>query len=296
MDVSQSIQYVLVGNRATTSMFAIVPASIALYFQNVFYANFPTSELLREAYVPAKPAYWISYGDKPSLMSDKDYMKEGSYLDPMKDMFGIFDNVDTTDTLTISYYYQFKKEKSKWDAISAAIGKMWKKITEKPEAEKTDAEKEKPEDAIKCSVSIGVVYQPTTTQMAQGVKLTMKALFSKYIHKGSVTVTPERKSTICTLSQVVNFFHLPTTDYSVKSLDYCSYRKLPYPSNLPSTSNTNEKNGLTLLGKTQYRGQEVRFGIKDEDTFRHLYVVGKTGTGKSTFLSNMIKSHMYTNK
>ena len=57
-----------------------------------------------------------------------------------------------------------------------------------------------------------------------------------------------------------------------------------------------EKNALTLLGKTDYRGQEIRFGIKDEDSFRHLYIVWKTGTGKSTFLSNIIKSHMYTNK
>jgi DNA helicase HerA-like ATPase len=34
----------------------------------------------------------------------------------------------------------------------------------------------------------------------------------------------------------------------------------------------------------------MEFGIKREDKFRHYYIVGKTGTGKSTFISNMVKA------
>lgn len=108
-------------------------------------------------------------------------------------------------------------------------------------------------------------------------------------------ITSEKNTTEATLSQAVNFFHIPTADYAVHALDYSVYRKLPAPISLPTTEKV-ERNALTLLGKTDYRGQEVRFGIKDEDSFRHLYIVGKTGTGKSTFMSNIIKSHMYTNK
>lgn len=125
--------------------------------------------------------------------------------------------------------------------------------------------------------------------------MAVKSVFNKFMQKGSASIAPEPKGVQLTLPQLVNFFHLPTNDYFIKSLDYSLYRKLHYPSNLPLPEST-EKNALTLLGKTDFRGQEVRFGIKDEDSFRHLYVVGKTGTGKSTFLSNIIKSHMYTNK
>ncbi len=44
---------------------------------------------------------------------------------------------------------------------------------------------------------------------------------------------------------------------------------------------------ITFFAKTDARGQEVAFGIKAKDRQRHMYVVGKTGMGKSTMLENM---------
>ena len=44
---------------------------------------------------------------------------------------------------------------------------------------------------------------------------------------------------------------------------------------------------ITFFAKTDARGQDVTFGIKAKDRQRHMYVVGKTGMGKSTLLENM---------
>lgn len=44
---------------------------------------------------------------------------------------------------------------------------------------------------------------------------------------------------------------------------------------------------ITFFAKTDARGHEVPFGIKAKDRQRHMYVVGKTGMGKSTLLENM---------
>ncbi len=44
---------------------------------------------------------------------------------------------------------------------------------------------------------------------------------------------------------------------------------------------------ITFFAKTDARGQQVAFGIKAKDRQRHMYVVGKTGMGKSTLLENM---------
>ena len=45
---------------------------------------------------------------------------------------------------------------------------------------------------------------------------------------------------------------------------------------------------ITILGKCTFRNQNVQFGIKTDDRRRHIYVVGKTGTGKTTLLENMV--------
>lgn len=50
----------------------------------------------------------------------------------------------------------------------------------------------------------------------------------------------------------------------------------------------NEKDGIVVFGETNYRNIKKRFGIKTDDRRRHFYLIGKTGTGKSTTLENMI--------
>lgn len=44
---------------------------------------------------------------------------------------------------------------------------------------------------------------------------------------------------------------------------------------------------ITYFAETDYRNNKTRFGIKEKDRLRHVYVIGKTGTGKSTLLENM---------
>jgi len=44
---------------------------------------------------------------------------------------------------------------------------------------------------------------------------------------------------------------------------------------------------ITYFAETDYRNKRQKFGIKSEDRARHLYVIGKTGMGKSTLLDNM---------
>ena len=42
-----------------------------------------------------------------------------------------------------------------------------------------------------------------------------------------------------------------------------------------------------FLGETSFRNEKIRFGIKQDDRRRHMYVVGSTGMGKSEFLKSM---------
>lgn len=50
----------------------------------------------------------------------------------------------------------------------------------------------------------------------------------------------------------------------------------------------NKEGAVTVLGRTTYRGSCRVFGIRNADRRAHLYIVGKTGTGKSTLLETMV--------
>ena len=50
----------------------------------------------------------------------------------------------------------------------------------------------------------------------------------------------------------------------------------------------NQDKDISYIGRCDFRGTNKLFGIKRKDRRQHMYVVGKTGTGKSTFLHNLI--------
>lgn len=51
-------------------------------------------------------------------------------------------------------------------------------------------------------------------------------------------------------------------------------------------------NPLTFLGRTNFRGQHRLFGIRQADRRFHMYVIGKTGTGKTTFLETLLRQDL----
>lgn len=72
---------------------------------------------------------------------------------------------------------------------------------------------------------------------------------------------------------------LPTTSSSPQFKE-ATYGGAAAPIDLPQS-------GL-LLGSNKFRNIETKVYLTQEDRLRHLYVIGQTGTGKTTFLKNLI--------
>ena len=53
---------------------------------------------------------------------------------------------------------------------------------------------------------------------------------------------------------------------------------------------------ITPLGTTNARGAQKKFGIKLDDRRRHVYIIGKTGVGKTTLLENMAIADIQSGK
>src|SRR5437588_12461382 len=54
------------------------------------------------------------------------------------------------------------------------------------------------------------------------------------------------------------------------------------------------KEEITYFATTNFRNRATPFGIKQRDRRAHMYMLGKTGTGKSTLLETLIHQDLLT--
>ncbi len=86
---------------------------------------------------------------------------------------------------------------------------------------------------------------------------------------------------ILTIEELASIFHLPNISVETPTIAWTRAKKGEPPLNLP-TSQSN------IIGETIYRDVKIKFGIKKPDRRKHVYIIGKTGTGKSTLINNMV--------
>ncbi len=100
---------------------------------------------------------------------------------------------------------------------------------------------------------------------------------------------------VLNITELASLYHFPHVSVETPHISWTGSKKGEPPNNLPTKDNT-EPNELTVFAKTDFRGLNTEFGIKSDDRRRHIYTIGKTGTGKSTMLVNMIMSDIYSGK
>jgi hypothetical protein len=91
---------------------------------------------------------------------------------------------------------------------------------------------------------------------------------------------------ILNIEELASLYHLPHANVATPNIDWASYRKSEAPPDLPIEGSAPDED-LTLFGKTNFRNRGTRFGILRDDRRRHIYVIGKTGMGKSYMLEGM---------
>lgn len=83
--------------------------------------------------------------------------------------------------------------------------------------------------------------------------------------------------------EVATIYHLPNADY-VPHIVHVQARKADPPQDLPKIGEPD----VSGFGVTNYHNNFVPFGIRRADRRRHLYTVGKSGSGKSKLLELLI--------
>lgn len=92
---------------------------------------------------------------------------------------------------------------------------------------------------------------------------------------------------IFNITELATLYHFPSETVTTPMIAWAGSKKGEPPANLPIMGSV-PADELTLLAETNFRNSVTKFGIKRSDRRLHTYIIGKTGTGKSTFIENMI--------
>ncbi len=293
--LSSSLQFSIVGNNTTIKLFLSCDAKHLQFIENMFYASYPDSELIIYESHIRQPNEFITMSKNTVIRNNTNYIQWGNYMSPFHDMLSLFNTIDTQSELGIHFSIQFKRKVGFFEkAVNTTKNILFwkdKKTDDSTAPELQPIQSIKPE--LWCRIWYTIHSQNMI--MKQGIREQFLMLMKWFVSGKIETKTTPTPLIPMLRSQVVNFFHIPTQQYFTKALDYAVYRKLPYPYPLPTEQNT-KQDEFTLIGTTDYRNDKIDFGMIEEDKFRHMYIVWKTGTGKSTFLSNLIANDIKNGK
>lgn len=94
-----------------------------------------------------------------------------------------------------------------------------------------------------------------------------------------------KRHMILSSEDLASIFHFPNIRYNMNPhIVWQNYKIAPPPPNIPTSG--------ILLGHNTYRGVTKEIRMKPDDRFRHFYVIGQTGTGKSSIFQTMIRQDL----
>ncbi|PJC01096.1 MAG: hypothetical protein CO073_04350 [Candidatus Komeilibacteria bacterium CG_4_9_14_0_8_um_filter_36_9] len=118
-----------------------------------------------------------------------------------------------------------------------------------------------------------VVYHPDNEKKQS--RIVFDSIHRNFSSHGSLLLNTE---------ELVSLWHLPSASNETPNIRWLQARKAAPPINLPDTG--------VILGTSEYRGISRVVRMKRADRSRHVYIIGQTGTGKSTIMKNMMIQDM----
>ncbi len=119
-------------------------------------------------------------------------------------------------------------------------------------------------------------------------KMLKKQLLDRMVKR--TTYMLERQDQILNAQELASLWHPPGILLKgVKNIAWGKALSGEPPDDLPISEEMDEeqKKDINFFAKTEFKNKDQIFGIKTADRRKHMYIIGKTGAGKSTLIANM---------
>lgn len=104
-----------------------------------------------------------------------------------------------------------------------------------------------------------------------------------FTHKGFIT----------NIEEAATLYHLPHTNVETPFILWANSQTAEPPANLPIVG-SEQRDDLSPVATTNFRGHNTMFGLPRTDRGRHMYIIGQTGVGKSGLLELLTLSDIYS--
>ncbi|OGM17873.1 hypothetical protein A2V56_05690 [Candidatus Woesebacteria bacterium RBG_19FT_COMBO_42_9] len=278
------------------------------YFESQILASYPLSVLSRiPDYLSSWPQESLSYGQM--VLSNSFYyplktIKDFQETDPLASLLAVMSKGSENDKTLVQIIIQ--KAPSGWQRQAQKTVEAGIKVSEterRPLPGEALIRQKIQEEGLRVGVRIMASNQNLLKSLSGGfaiftrgdgngfifqkAPLIKKNKFKQAICQRSAEFTP--KFQVLTVSETASLWHLPSIQTKIPNIAWGRQVLTEAPENLPiATDLTDEqKKEINFFARTEYKNRVITFGIKRSDRRRHMYVIGKTGTGKSTLIANM---------
>ncbi|MGB6882103.1 MAG: DUF87 domain-containing protein, partial [Microgenomates group bacterium] len=222
-------------------------------------------------------------------------------IDPLSSILSVLSKGNPDEVAIVQY--ALESTSTSWQARGASYAEKGTKNedgTYSPRADQNIIKEKISYPGFKVTIRLASNTKKTLTELCSAFGVFARADGNKFITKKSASF--KKKKTISNLltrcvedNQILNtqelatIWHLPSEKIKTASIVWGTSVLSEPPENLPVALNATEedKQETNFFAKTLFKNRETIFGIKDKDRRRHVWTVGKTGTGKSTLIANM---------
>lgn len=293
-----SFEIVLIGG--VINFYIILPQTFFQATSSFLFAEFPDAEIEQvRAYDGMDQVPNKAMAFHPKLVGSESFVLRTPKVigsDPMSGFFNVLADLPTSDAV------MFQVILNPIDETMEEAGGMY-----------GFAKKEEVTEAVKprFRTTMRLLYFARETRDLETRSLPFQNIFSAYSTEHNhldVEVVEDIQSSVnnffghaedpsanLTTEEISSFFHAPDPSSKIRGVNWLFSCKAEAPMNLPTSKNT-PAGEISVFGVTNFRGKQVEFGIRREDRRRHLYIVGKSGTGKSKLLEKLISDDIKAHK
>lgn len=221
-------------------------------------------------------------------------------IDPLSSVLSVFSKAEPTEIVMVQV--ALEAISTSWQAKGASYADMGGKNEDgsySPRADKVIITEKISQPGFRTAVRLISNTQRTLTELSSSFGVftrsdgnTFKGGSGLFKSHPKIEDALSRKvtgDTILNVMEIATLWHLPSEKIKITGIVWGTKVLSEPPENLPNaiTATEEDKTHTNFFGRTLYKNRDTIFGIKDIDRRRHIWAIGKTGTGKSTLIANM---------